>query len=157
MKIEHTVVLAAPPERVFAALTQPEEITRWWGDDSVYWMTNVQQSLRPGGPADYFGTFTANDNVSGPSSGRAFGSSGVTRAADPPRMLEYTRKYSDGIPCAEETIIRYELEPHEAGTRLTVRHRGFETEEMGEQHIHGWERAFSWLDDYLTTESRQPN
>ena len=43
---QHTVILSAPPERVFAALTQPEQITRWWGDDSIYWMTNVQQDLR---------------------------------------------------------------------------------------------------------------
>ena len=150
---QHTIVISAPMERVFAALTQPEQITRWWGDDSVYWMTKVKQELRTGGAANYFGTFTSGDAVSGSAAGRTFASTGLTLAADPPRLLEYTRRYSDGIPCAEETVIRYELEPFDGGTRLTVVNRGFETEEMRDLHTQGWERAFAWLDRYLTTEA----
>jgi uncharacterized protein YndB with AHSA1/START domain len=149
MTARHSIVLPAPTERVFAALTQPGHITRWWGEDAVYWMTNVQHELRPGGVAKYGGTFTNNDSVSGSSAGREFLGAGVTRAVDAPHMLEYTRRYTDGIPCTEETVIRYELEPCDSGTRLTVTHTGFATEEMSELHKHGWERAFAWLEAYL--------
>jgi uncharacterized protein YndB with AHSA1/START domain len=45
---EYTATLPESVETVFAALTQPAEITRWWGDDSVYWMTDVRHGLEPG-------------------------------------------------------------------------------------------------------------
>jgi uncharacterized protein YndB with AHSA1/START domain len=150
MTAEHTIVLSAPPERVFDALTRPEHITRWWGEESVYWMTNVQHDMHPGGIANYGGTFSTNDTVSGSTAGREFLGTGTTRAVDAPRMLEYTRRYTDGIPCKEETVIRYDLEPHNGGTRLKVTHTGFETEEMAAMHTHGWERAFGWLEAYLS-------
>ena len=150
MTAEYTIILPAPPERVFTALTSPQHITRWWGEDSKYWMTNVEHELRPGGIANYGGTFSKNDEVSGSSAGREFLGTGVTRAVDAPRMLEYTRRYTDGIPCSEETVIRYELEPANGGTRLRVTHTGFETEETAQIHRMGWERAFAWLQGYLS-------
>ena len=44
-----TVSIAAPPERVFRALTEPGEIVRWWGSDELYRTTNHVADLRPGG------------------------------------------------------------------------------------------------------------
>jgi hypothetical protein len=73
----------------------------------------------------------------------------VTRASSAPRMLEYTRRYTDGIPCAEETVIRYELEARDGGTTLRITQSGFVTEEMAPQHKLGWERACDWLSGYL--------
>ena len=145
----YAITLPASPERVFEALTNSEELTRWWGDDSTYWMTQVQQDVRPGGAANYFFAFAHDDAVSGSAAGRTSGSTGITRASEPPHMLEYTRKYSDGFPCKEETVIRYNLESSNGGTRLTVTHSGFQSEEMVKLHRHGWERAFEWLDRYL--------
>lgn len=154
MKTNISITLPAPAERVFDALTKNEELTRWWGDDAVYWMKHVQQDLYPGGTANYMFAFAHNDSVSGSAAGRTSGSTGVTLAAQAPRMLEYTRKYDDGFPCKEETIIRYDLEPIDGGTRVTVTHSGFESPEMVELHRHGWERVLEWLDGYVRAEMR---
>jgi uncharacterized protein YndB with AHSA1/START domain len=44
-----TVTIAAPPERVFRAITEPGEIVRWWGSDELYRTTSHTADLRPGG------------------------------------------------------------------------------------------------------------
>lgn len=117
-------------------------------------MTDVRQDLHAGGKANYLFAFAHNDAVSGSAAGRASGSTGVTLAAEPPRMLEYTRRYDDGFPCREETVIRYDLESVDGGTRITVTHSGFESLEMVELHRHGWERVLEWLEGYLQREAR---
>lgn len=43
-----TVEIAAPPERVFRALTS-REIVEWWGADGVYRTTEWTGDVRPGG------------------------------------------------------------------------------------------------------------
>ena len=44
-----TVTIAAPPERIFAALTDPSELPRWWGADDLYRTTTHTSDLRKGG------------------------------------------------------------------------------------------------------------
>ncbi|MGA7384997.1 MAG: SRPBCC domain-containing protein [Methylocella sp.] len=44
-----TVEIAAAPERVFRALTAPDEIVRWWGSDDAYRTTGFTEDLRAGG------------------------------------------------------------------------------------------------------------
>jgi uncharacterized protein YndB with AHSA1/START domain len=44
-----TVEIAAPPERVFRALTTPDEIVRWWGSDDAYRTTGFTADLQVGG------------------------------------------------------------------------------------------------------------
>ena len=41
--------IAAPPERVFAAITDPQQVTKWWGQQNMYTITHWQNDLRPGG------------------------------------------------------------------------------------------------------------
>jgi uncharacterized protein YndB with AHSA1/START domain len=41
--------IAAKPEAVFRALTDPDEIVKWWGADGVYRTDRFEADLRPGG------------------------------------------------------------------------------------------------------------
>lgn len=43
------IFVAAPPARVFQALTAPKEIPRWWGAAGLYTITQSKADLRVGG------------------------------------------------------------------------------------------------------------
>ncbi len=43
------VFIAAPPERVFQAITDPKQMPLWWGQQGLYRVTEWKADLRPGG------------------------------------------------------------------------------------------------------------
>jgi uncharacterized protein YndB with AHSA1/START domain/uncharacterized protein YciI len=133
-----TVEIAAPPERVFRALTT-DDITKWWGSPELYRTTAFTGDVRPGGR-------WRSDGVG--ADGKAFSVEGEYREIDPPRKLVQTWKAAwDG---GNETTITYRLEAIEGGTRLTLRHDGFGGRaDSCRGHGEGWQRVFGWLAKYL--------
>jgi uncharacterized protein YndB with AHSA1/START domain len=129
-----SVEIAAPPERVFRALTT-DELTQWWGSPQDYRTTQYTADLRPGGRWRTAGIG---------SDGKEFAVEGVFREVDRPRRLVQTWVAPwDG---GNETIITYTLDPIEGGTRVTVRHEGFaDRHESCRGHGEGWERVLGWL------------
>jgi uncharacterized protein YndB with AHSA1/START domain len=130
------VDVAAPPDRVFRAITTPEEIVRWWGSDEAYRTTGWTQELRVGGPWRAEGR-GADDS--------AFSVEGEFVEIDPPRRLVHTWKAPwDG---GHVTTVTYRLDPAAGGTRVTVRHDGFAGRpESCQGHAAGWEQVLGWLD-----------
>jgi uncharacterized protein YndB with AHSA1/START domain len=88
--------LRHPPERVWAALTDPAELREW----SPF---HADRDLGSAGEATLTmaGAETAEESPA------------VVRRAEPPALLEYT--WGDDL-------LRWELQPSAAGTRLTLRH-----------------------------------
>jgi len=43
------IYIAAPPERVFQALVEPQQVLQWWGQAGVYRCTEFDSDLRAGG------------------------------------------------------------------------------------------------------------
>jgi Activator of Hsp90 ATPase homolog 1-like protein len=43
------IVIRAPAERIFEALTNPDQRLRWWGAEGQYRGTHMESDLRPGG------------------------------------------------------------------------------------------------------------
>jgi uncharacterized protein YndB with AHSA1/START domain len=43
------VFIAAPPTRVFQAISDPAQLPRWWGEDGQYHVTSSTMDVRPGG------------------------------------------------------------------------------------------------------------
>jgi uncharacterized protein YndB with AHSA1/START domain len=129
------VDIGAPVERVFAALTVPGEIVKWWGSPDTYRTTEWVADLRPGGRWR-----AAGQSVDG----KPFSVEGEFLEVDPPRRLVQTWKPDwDG---GHVTTITYRLDPIEGGTRLTMRHEGFAGRaESCEGHSEGWQRVLGWL------------
>src|SRR5262249_52863863 len=47
--IHAEVEIAAPPEKVFQALTDPAQLQAWWGSQEKYKTANWEMDLKPGG------------------------------------------------------------------------------------------------------------
>jgi uncharacterized protein YndB with AHSA1/START domain len=134
-----TVDIAVPPERVFRALTDPEELSAWWvaqgtGTSLAPGSHDWRVDARPNGRW----SVSTTDAI-----GRDATVRGEYRVVDPPRLLEFSWEASwDGFAL---TTVRCELEPISVdgvpGTRLRVTH----TAPRGVMAYGGIARSrFSW-------------
>jgi uncharacterized protein YndB with AHSA1/START domain len=143
-RVERTVHIAAPPERVWDVLTKPEHIGHWFGTG-----TPATVDLRPDGvmvlaPA-------------GP--GERYLARVVT--VDPPRYLAY--RWASAYPdvLADETnstLVEFHVAADGAMTRLTVCESGFasltvpagrENFASHESHSRGWTEVMQGIVDYI--------
>lgn len=133
-----TVEIAAPPERVFAAIST-DEITKWWGSPATYQTTEWTAELRVGGRWRSRGRSA---------DGSAFGVEGEFLEVAPPYKLVHTWKAPwDGD---RVTTVTYHLEAVDGGTRVTLRHEGFAGRpESCAEHARGWERVLGWLSGHV--------
>jgi uncharacterized protein YndB with AHSA1/START domain len=124
--------IAAPPERVFKALTDPKELMRWFNSPECpvkFW----QMDARPGGRYSYAtekGSVVVN-SVS------EFDCHGEILEVDPPRLLVYSWIGNWHDDKSRSTIVRWELAPEAAGTRVKVTHSGLAQETVARKDYSG--------------------
>jgi uncharacterized protein YndB with AHSA1/START domain len=134
-----TVEIAASPERVFHALTTPDEIVHWWGSDDAYRTTGFTADVRVGGCWHAEGRRA---------DGQPFAMDGEFLEVDFPRKLVQSWKadWHEG----PVTTVTYRLEATARGTRLIVRHEGFAGQpEACRKRENGWLRVLGWLERYI--------
>lgn len=142
-----SVEIAAPPDRVFRALTDPNELIRWWGSPDTYRIEEWTADLRVGGRWRSRGRGA---------DGRPFTVQGEFLTVDPPRQLVQTWA-PDWEAGGLVTTITYRLDPIEGGTRLTLRHEGFgDHREACTSHGRGWEWVLGWLRAYVSPVEAEP-
>lgn len=142
--IHASVEIAAPPERVFRALTDGNEVVRWWGSPDTYRLEEFTADLRVGGRWRSRGRSA---------DGKPFQADGEFLEVDEPRLLVQTWNpdWAPGL----KTKLTYRLDPIPGGTRLTLRHDGFgANREALEGHTRGWERVLGYLNGYLAGTAR---
>jgi uncharacterized protein YndB with AHSA1/START domain len=138
--IVREIDIKAPAAKIFAAITDPEQITAWWGTEDTYRCERMDQDFRVGG---------AWRTVGHGKDGKAFAVEGVYRVIDPPRLLEYTWRHDWGERPSDETIVRFELSERDGVTHLRVVHMGFADLDVDDGHGDGWTRVLGWLRDYI--------
>ncbi|HEX6575246.1 MAG TPA: SRPBCC domain-containing protein [Gemmatimonadaceae bacterium] len=136
--------IKASPERVFRALTSPDEVPKWWGERGVYKTAKWESDLRPGGKWKSTIAAPEGGEMYDPRTPEPQTVGGEYIVVDPPHLLEFTWSPSwDGFAVSR---VRYEIEQTETGSRLTVIHTGFEGwTEMAASHGEGWVRVLGWL------------
>ncbi len=114
------VFIAAPPERVFQALTNREQALQW-GSSQEFKLTKWEMDPRPGGKW----TFVAKESSqSDKYANTELVHYGEILEFDPPRVLEYTWFASWHTNPAHKTVVRWELSPAAHGTEIKVTHSG---------------------------------
>ena len=105
--VQQTYILTSPPARVFAALTDPKQLTKWF-------VAKAAITPRKGG----------NFRLSW---GKAYTMRGRVLEFDAPRTLRLAWvDHMDGGR-AFETEARFVFAKHGRGTKLSVTHRGFKS------------------------------
>lgn len=140
MRLNLEKVLASPPERVFGACIDAQQLRRWWGP-AGFTVTSLQLDVAEG--ADYRITMQ-------PIQGEPFHIRGTFRAVEAPRLLIYTFAYEEPDPDDQETLVTLTFEPAEAGTRLILDQGLFKTEPRWELHRIGWTETLERLEQFLT-------
>ena len=146
------IFIAAPPARVFQAITDPEQMPRWWGQEGVYTIKEWKADLRVGGKWSSDGVIAV---------GKSFRVEGEYLEIDPPRLLVQTWLASWTHPI--KTVVRWELEPQSihglhpngpqragTGTLVKIRHHGFAGDATAAAgHSEGWKRVMNCLLAYV--------
>jgi len=130
--IVQEIAINAPAERIFEALTNPEQRKQWWGSEGRFQTKHMESDLRVGGKW----------KMSGDGFGRPFTVTGEYRAIERPRLLAFTWLPS-WQPNATETLVRFELSETNGVTTVRVTHSGL-TAESFEAHK-GWPQILDWL------------
>jgi len=132
-----TVEIAAPPERVFRALTS-REIVDWWVRPGVFDTREWSGDVRVAG----------RWRTAGVARGQPYALEGEYLEVDPPRKLVHTWRMVGGAGDDTSTVT-YLLEPIAGGTRITLRHAGIASPLTSNNVGFGWETSFETLAELL--------
>jgi uncharacterized protein YndB with AHSA1/START domain len=141
------IEIAAPPERVFQALIDPQQMIRWWNSEECT-TEFFEMDARSGGQWR-FGTKKTNLNINGVSQ---FFCEGEVLEFDPPRLLAYTWIANWHDDKTRRTVVRWELTPTKDGTRVKVTHGGLAQEATARKdYSGGWPGVMQALKKFVET------
>ncbi len=130
--VQLDIEVAAPPERVWQALTDPAPMNQWLAKAA-----EVEPCV---GGAYTLGWTSGRDLTE-----RTAGPSRIVEI-DPPRLLVHDWSYV-GEPASQ---VRWELTPTAAGTRVRLIHRPIQPGAVRDGYVQGWAAFLVRLHNYLT-------
>ncbi|WP_138380966.1 SRPBCC family protein [Luteithermobacter gelatinilyticus] len=130
----------APVERVYDAWTKPEYLVQWWGPEGMT-VPTYEMDVREGGK---WQTTMVN------AAGEAYTVQGKYVTLERPTRLVMTWAWlTEGVP-GHETLVEVTLQQTEAGTRLRLVQKVFDTEEQKTSHHEGWTSSLHCLERFLS-------
>ena len=136
--------IAAAPERVFDAFTDPAGQRDFYGKDEAGWVVDSRCDLRVGGVWSI---------AFGPSRDALYHHRHIFEVIDRPRRLVMASTETRLDGSSFETTIEFTFEPRDGGTLMTMVHSGFPTEELRDEHTRGLPHAFDRLERSLSGRS----
>jgi uncharacterized protein YndB with AHSA1/START domain len=137
-RIEREIFINAPQNAVWAALTEPEHVARWFGD-------SAEVDLQPGGKVVFGWTEYGNHHA-------------VVERVEPPSFFSYRWGHgAEVMPTAgNSTLVEFTLTPAGSGTTLRVVETGFASLDGSDQeratavreNTEGWASELAELQQY---------
>ncbi len=134
------IAIRASADRIFEALTRPEQRMKWWGREGRYQATHMESDLRSGGRWMMRGIGMG---------GKPFSIVGKYQDIERPRVLAFTW-LPDWDENATETLVRFDLHEHDGITTVRLTHSGFASDASRDRH-QGWPQILAWLQAYLNS------
>ena len=143
------VQIAAPPERIFQALTSSDLLMRWWNGEGGPCRVKVWEfEARVGG--------RWRCAVEDPSRKMLPRGEGTTTGEivefDPPRTLVYTWLASFHSNPEVVTLVRWDLVPNQGGTLVKMTHSGLKPLPEGAGYAEGWPGVIGSLKSFAETQ-----
>lgn len=137
----------APPAKVFAFVTEMENLLKWWGPVGC---SVAEHNLDLSQTGDWF--FVLVD----PSGGQTR-VTGTVLTVNPPNFVEFTLVVPDRDgPPQIDSIVRFEVKPNgEGGTFFTLTQTGLTSEQIVEGSTNGWVSTLGRLEDLLNQNQNQ--
>ena len=132
----HRIQIDAPPERVWEALTTPDQISQW------FFGVDTESDWTVGSTVVHRGEYQ----------GRAYEDKGEILELDPPRRFVHTHwSPMSGLPDTPEHAQRvsWTLEPSDGGTALTVDEENLPSEQAKAISDQSWPQALDALRSLL--------
>ena len=136
-------IMPASAPRVFAMVTTPENMVRWWGHDD---MSVPDHNLDFSQPGPWHAVMQKPD-------GTKLMVSGEVTEVEPPRFVSFTWAWHDGGPGGPrgtETKVTIEISPEgDNQAKMTLRHFDLGTDTARAGHSKGWLSIFDKLEKGL--------
>jgi uncharacterized protein YndB with AHSA1/START domain len=150
------IEIAAPPERVFDALTDAKQLFDWWGKEPSVELSTFEMDARQGGrwrfecspvPGTDQGAVGEQLRSSG---AQEYEAHGEILEMDRPRVLVWTWIANWHEHPAHPTVVRWELTPTNEGTHVRVTHSGLSQEPIARKDYGpGWQGVLTLLKTFL--------
>jgi uncharacterized protein YndB with AHSA1/START domain len=132
------IIIKAPAERIFDALTDPLQRVAWWGSEGRFKATHMESDLRPGGAWLMSGSGMG---------GKPFTVRGEYRSIERARLLEFTwlADWHENPPL---TVVRFDLTEKGGATTVRLTHSGFASG-LSRENYQGWPWLLAMLQAYV--------
>lgn len=148
--------IAAPPERVFQALTDQQQLFTWWGKEPSVELTKFTMEGRAGGrwgfeckprPGHDLGPVAEQLRKEGQ---EHFEVHGEVLEVLPPSLVVWSWIANWHEHPAHPTIVRWELKPTKSGTLVRVTHSGLAQEPISRKDYgSGWVGVLQLLNTFV--------
>jgi uncharacterized protein YndB with AHSA1/START domain len=147
--------IAAPPPRVFQALTDQQQLGAWWAKEPSVVLSAYEMDARKGGrwrfvwapaPGADHGAIAEQLKRN---QATDFVAHGEILEFDPPRLLVWSWIANWHADPSQPTIVRWDLTPTRQGTHVRVTHSGLANEPQARKDYGGgWVGVLKLLGDY---------
>ena len=139
IRLEVRRTLAAPVATVYAAWTDPGQVSQWMAPSDDFGPTEASMDVRVGGRYRIV--------MRGPD-GELHRVGGLYQEVVPQRRLVYTWAW-ESTP-ERESRVTVEFRPTGSGTELVLTHDRFFDAEARDKHAHGWQGCLGRFERYLS-------